>query len=233
MQESQDVVIIGAGLVGLSVAYHLAAKGITHVVVLDRESIWASGSSGRSAGGVRLEFSHPSSIKFSQYGLHVIRNFEELFGMSASFNPCGYLFLTRDASRWEKMRKLASLQQSLNVPVEILSREEIRQRFSYVDMPDLIGGTFCGEDGVADPGTVAYGFARRAQELGVEIRLGTEVTGIAVEQGRVTGVRTTGGSISSPCVVNAAGPLARSIGAMAGIDIPVFPYRRSIYVTDA
>jgi sarcosine oxidase subunit beta len=233
MQEIQNVVIVGAGLVGLSVAYHLAAKGVTQVVVLDRESMWANGSSGRSAGGIRLEFSHPSSIKFSQYGLDVIRDFEDLFGMSASFNPCGYLFLTKDSRRWEKMRELAWMQQSLNVPVEVLAAQEIGRRFSYIDMSDLIGGTFCKEDGVADPGTVAYGFARRAQELGVEIRLGTEVIGITVEQGRIAGVLTTEGPIRSACVVNAAGPLAKRIGAMAGIDIPVLPYRRSIYVTDA
>lgn len=183
-------------------------------------------------GGVRLEFSHPSSIKFSQYGLEVIRNFEESFGISASFNPCGYLFLTRNPERWDMMQHLAVMQQSMNVPVETLSPDEIRRRFSYIEMPNLVGGTFCGQDGVANPASVAYGFARRAQELGVEIRLGTEVTGISVERGQVTGITTRDGSIRTSQVVTAAGPLAKRIGQMAGVDIPVKPYRRSIYVTN-
>lgn len=231
--EHHAVVIIGAGLVGLSVAYHLASRGVRDVVVLERDNRWGNGSSGRSAGGVRLEFSNPSSVRFSQYGLEVISHFEEDFGISASFNPCGYLFLTRDSSRWKTIQELALMQQGLGVPVEILPPEVVRQRFSYVDMPDLAGGTFCAQDGIADPGSVAYGFARRSMELGVHIRLSQEVIGIQVNRDRVIGVSTREGTIATSHVVNAAGPFARRVGQMAGIEIPVKPYRRSIYITDA
>ncbi len=234
MAETSEVVIIGGGLVGLSIAYHLAERGVRRVVVLEREAMWARGSSARSAGGVRLEFSHPSSIQFSQYGLAMFQNFEDLFGISASFNPCGYLFITRDPQRWDAMKELASMQRTLGVPVETLAPDELHARYSYIHMPDVVGATFCGQDGVADPGAVAYGWMRRAQALGVEIRLNARVTEIAQSGGRVIGVVTQDGAvIHAPVVINAAGPQARFVGALAGLDLPVFPYRRSVYVTDA
>ncbi|MGC8489546.1 MAG: NAD(P)/FAD-dependent oxidoreductase [Clostridia bacterium] len=231
MSEQHDVVIIGAGLVGLSTAYQLAQRGIRDVVVLERAQTHAQGSSGRSAGGVRLEFSHPSSIRFSQYGLQVFDRFEEEFGISPSFHACGYLFLTSDRARWEALLTVAGMQRDCGVPVETLHAEAVRDRFSYVDLPALAGGLYGPRDGVGDPAAVAYGYIRRARDLGVEVRFGVTVTGIDTEAGRVTGVRTTAGRMDTPVIVNAAGPQARAIGLMAGIDIPVLPYRRSIYVT--
>lgn len=162
MAENYDVVIIGAGLVGLSTAYHLARKGISRVLVIEKQASWATGSSGRSAGGVRLQFSHPSSVRFSQYAVQMFRDFEDHCGISAAFIPCGYLFLTRDGRRLQEMAQTARMQQNLQVPVEVLSQDQIERRFGYIEMPGLIGGTFCSEDGMADPGSVAYGFARRS-----------------------------------------------------------------------
>ncbi|OLZ10304.1 NAD(P)/FAD-dependent oxidoreductase [Sulfobacillus thermosulfidooxidans] len=231
MADTADVIIIGAGLIGLSIAYHVASKGISHVVVIEKESLWGHGSSGRSAGGVRLEFSHPSAVKFSQYGLEMFRHFDDLFGISASFNPCGYLFLTRDPGQWKVMQDLSLMQQSLGVPVKCLAPQEVFYRFPYVKIPDLVGATFCPEDGVADPGAVLYGFAKRAMDLGVTIRLGEQVTGIMAHHDQIMGVTTTKGVITGPVVVNAAGPYASTIGQMAGVEIPVRPYRRSIYIT--
>ncbi len=232
MVDTRDVIIIGGGLVGLSVAYHLAEKGVQRIEVLERESMWARGSSSRSAGGVRLEFFHPSSVRFSQYGLKMFQEFEEQFGVSASFNPCGYLFVTRDRQRWNTMVELAAMHKTLGVPVETLTPEELYQRYRYIHLPDAVGATFCGQDGVADPGNVAYGWARRAQELGATIRLNAEVTEITRLGGCVTGVVTQDGTvIHAPVVVNAAGPQARYVGKLAGIDLPVDPYRRSVYVT--
>ncbi|MHB1610915.1 MAG: NAD(P)/FAD-dependent oxidoreductase [Sulfobacillus sp.] len=231
--ETREVIIIGGGLVGLSIAYHLVERGVRDIVLLEREPMWAWGSSARSAGGVRLEFSHPSSVRFSQYGLEMFHSFEDLFGISASFNPCGYLFVTRDPQRWNIMVELAAMQRTLGVPVETLTPDDVRVRYRYIHMPDIVGATFCGLDGVADPGAVAYGWMRRAQTLGVEIRLNAQVTQITQSGGRATGVVTQDGTvIHAPVVVNAAGPQARSVGALAGVALPVDPYRRSVYVTD-
>lgn len=231
MSESRQVVIIGAGLVGLSTAYHLAQKGITDVLVLERAATHAQGSSGRSAGGVRLEFSNPSSVRFSQFGLDVFQHFHEEFGISAGFNPCGYLFVTSRPETLEALRKPVAMQHRLGVPSELLDPDEVRRRFPYIHLPDLAGALYGPQDGVGDPAAVAYGYIRRARTLGVEVRFGETVTGIETEHDRVVAVTTAHGRIETRVVVNAAGPQARAVARMAGVEVPVFPYRRSVYVT--
>lgn len=229
--DTADAVIVGAGLVGLSIAYHLVEQGMRDVVVVERESSFGQGSSGRSAGGIRLQFGLASSIRFSQYGVQMLKEFEGRFGVPASFNQCGYLFLTRDPKRWAVMQAAADLQRSLGVEVQTLGAGEVRRRFPYVVMDDLAGATFGPQDGVADPFAMMYGFSRRARELGARIVYGAEVTAITVEGHRVRGADTTAGPIASPMVVDAAGPHARAVGAMAGVAVPVDPYRRAVYVT--
>ncbi len=233
MSAFPQVVIIGAGLVGLSTAYCLARKGFKDVVVLEREATHAQGSSGRSAGGVRLEFSNPSSVRFSQFGLDVFQRFQDEFGISAGFKPCGYLFVTSRPATIEALRGPLSMQHQLGVPSELLPADEVRRRFSYIDLPDLAGALYGPQDGVGDPAAVAYGYIRRARELGVTVRFGETVTGIETEDGRVTAVTTPHGRIETRVIVNAAGPQARAVAHMAGVDLPVLPYRRSVYVTGA
>lgn len=233
MSAFPQVVIIGAGLVGLSTAYCLARKGFKDVVVLEREATHAQGSSGRSAGGVRLEFSNPSSVRFSQFGLDVFQRFQDEFGISAGFKPCGYLFVTSRPATIEALRGPLAMQHQLGVPSELLAADEVRRRFSYIDLPDLAGALYGPQDGVGDPAAVAYGYIRRARELGVTVRFGETVTGIETEDGRVTAVTTPHGRIETRVIVNAAGPQARAVAHMAGVDLPVLPYRRSVYVTGA
>ena len=233
MSAFPQVVIIGAGLVGLSTAYCLARKGFKDVVVLEREATHAQGSSGRSAGGVRLEFSNPSSVRFSQFGLDVFQRFQDEFGISAGFKPCGYLFVTSRPATIEALRGPLAMQHKLGVPSELLAADEVRRRFSYIDLPDLAGALYGPQDGVGDPAAVAYGYIRRARELGVTVRFGETVTGIETEDGRVTAVTTPHGRIETRVIVNAAGPQARAVAHMAGVDLPVLPYRRSVYVTGA
>lgn len=233
MSAFPQVVIIGAGLVGLSTAYCLARKGFKDVVVLEREATHAQGSSGRSAGGVRLEFSNPSSVRFSQFGLDVFQRFQDEFGISAGFKPCGYLFVTSRPATIEALRGPLAMQHRLGVPSELLAADEVRRRFSYIDLPDLAGALYGPQDGVGDPAAVAYGYIRRARELGVTVRFGETVTGIETEDGRVTAVTTPHSRIETRVIVNAAGPQARAVAHMAGVDLPVLPYRRSVYVTGA
>ncbi len=233
MSAFPQVVIIGAGLVGLSTAYYLAREGFKDIVVLEREATHAQGSSGRSAGGVRLEFSNPSSVRFSQFGLDVFQRFQDEFGISAGFKPCGYLFVTSRPATIEALRGPLAMQHQLGVPSELLAADEVRRRFSYIDLPDLAGALYGPQDGVGDPAAVAYGYIRRARELGVTVRFGETVTGIETEDGRVTAVTTPHSRIETRVIVNAAGPQARAVAHMAGVDLPVLPYRRSVYVTGA
>jgi sarcosine oxidase subunit beta len=182
---------------------------------------------------VRLEFSNPSSVRFSQFGLDVFQRFQDEFGISAGFKPCGYLFVTSRPATIEALRGPLAMQHRLGVPSELLAADEVRRRFPYIDLPDLAGALYGPQDGVGDPAAVAYGYIRRARELGVTVRFGETVTGIETEDGRVTAVTTPHGRIETRVIVNAAGPQARAVAHMAGVDLPVLPYRRSVYVTGA
>jgi sarcosine oxidase subunit beta len=153
-------------------------------------------------------------------------------GYEIDFHQDGYLFLLSSASALDSFRKNVELQRSFGIPVELLTPEEIRRLAPGTQTDGLIAGTFCSKDGIGDPNGVTQGFGRAAASMGVQIQRETEVTGIYSERGRVEGVATTKGDISTGIVVNAAGPHARDVGLMAGIDIPVLPYRRHVFITE-
>jgi sarcosine oxidase subunit beta len=229
--ETADVVIVGAGLVGLSVAYHLTEQGVRDVALLEREPSFGQGSSGRSAGGIRLQYAHASSIRLSQYALAMFQRFEDTFGVSAGYDPCGYLFVTASEDRWRAMQEAAALQQAMGVPVETLTPDEVARRFPYVRLDGLVGGTLGLADGVADPYAVMQGWDKALRARGVRLYYGRPATGIRVAEGRISAVDTPLGPIATRVVVNAAGPYARQVGDMAGAVVPVDPYRRAVYVT--
>jgi heterotetrameric sarcosine oxidase beta subunit len=224
------VAIIGGGIMGASTAYHLARRGCTDVVVLERDLV-AQASTGLSAGGIRQQFSHPANIRLSQEAVRVFERFEEEFGANVEFRQVGYLFLAQSEEVWQEFLANVQVQRKYHVPVEALAPDEIKYRWPYLNVDDLRGGTFCPEDGYADPYMAAMGFANAARRLGVRIEEQTKVTGIQVEAGRVQGVETTRGSISARVVVNVAGAWGREVAQMAGFDLPVLPYRRQVFVT--
>ena len=187
--------------------------------------------SGLSAGGVRQQFSHPSNIRLSQESVRVFERFEEEFGADVEFRQVGYLFLARSEDVWQEFQANAEVQRQHNVPVEVLSPDEIRYRWPYLNVDDLRGGTFGPEDGYADPYMAAMGFANAARRLGVRIEEQTKATAFQIQGGRVQGVETSRGPISAPIVVNVAGPWGGEVSQMAGFDLPVKPYRRQVFVT--
>jgi sarcosine oxidase subunit beta len=231
-KETAEVAIIGGGIMGASTAFHLAQKGCSNVVILEKDLL-AQASTGLSAGGIRQQFSHPANIRLSQEAVRVFERFEELFGVDMEFRQVGYLFLAQSEDVWQEFLANVELQRRYNVPVEALSPDEIKHRWPYLNVEDLQGGTFCPEDGYADPYMAAMGFANAARRLGVRIEEQTKVTAIGVEGGVVRGVETTGGSISAPVVVNVAGPWGGEVARLAGFDLPVRPYRRQVFVTKA
>jgi sarcosine oxidase subunit beta len=202
------------------------------VVILEK-NLLAQASTGLSAGGIRQQFSHPANIRLSQEAVRVFEQFEALFGVDMEFRQVGYLFLAQSNDVWQEFLDSVEIQRRHNVPVEALSPDEIAYRWPYLNVEDLRGGTFCPEDGYADPYTAAMGFANAARRLGVRVEEQTEVTAIRVENGVVRGVETTKGPISAPVVINVAGPWAGEVAAMAGFDLPVKPYRRQVFVTRA
>ncbi len=231
-KSNAQVAIIGGGIMGASAAYHLARRGCTDVVVLEKDLL-AQASTGLSAGGFRQQFSHPSNIRLSQEAVRVFERFEEDFGVDMDFRQVGYLFLAQSDGVWQEFLDNAELQRQHNVPVEVLSPDEIKYRWPYLEVDDLCGGTFCAEDGYADPYMAAMGFANTARRLGVRIEEQTRVTAIQVDAGRVRGVETTRGPISTETVVDVAGPWGGQVAQMAGFDLPVKPYRRQVFVTQA
>jgi len=232
MTRSADVVIIGGGVVGLSIAYHLAARGCRNVCVLERGEI-GQGATAKATGGIRQQFSSEINIRLSQASLKRFERFEEEMGSSADFRQVGYLFLASSEEGWARLQKNASLQRRLGVPVELLMPEDARRLVRGLRTDDLFGASFCSTDGIADPHTVVQVFARHTRRLGVQIFEGHEVNGIHLESGAVRGVRMRDGEvIASHAAVIAAGVHARAVGLMAGIDIPVEPHHRQVFVAE-
>ena len=230
MKRAADVVIVGGGCMGASVAYHLSRRGVTDVVLVEREKLLGTGSTGRNAGGVRHQFSNEANIRLSIESIRLLERFADEVGQAIDFHQDGYLFLLTTPASVATFRDNVALQRRLGVDVQWLDARQAAELAPGLDVDGVAGATFCQRDGVADPNGVTMGFARAAQAAGVAIERDTEVTGIRVEHGRIAGVDTSRGRIDAPIVVNAAGPHARAIGRMAGVEVPVDPYRRHIFI---
>ena len=230
MKHTADAVIIGGGCMGCSVAWHLARRGMTNVALIEREPQLGAGSTGKNAGGVRHQFSHPANIDLSIESIAMLARFEEVVGTPIDFHQDGYLFLLSKAAHVATFLKNVQLQRSHGVDVQWLSPKEAQALVPGLDVTGVKGATYCAADGVADPNGVTVGFAKGAQAMGAEIIRDTEVTGIRLDHNRVAEVRTSRGNIATPLVVNAAGPWAKSIGRMLGVDVPVEPERRHIFI---
>jgi sarcosine oxidase subunit beta len=230
MEKTADVVIVGGGVIGVSIAYRLALKKTGRIVLLEKEQL-GEGSTGRCVGGIRLQFSTGINIRFSLESMKTFEHFKEEFGVDPEFRRIGYLFLATTPQEMEVFKDNVKLQHTFDIPVEHLSSQEIERKWPYLRTDDLLGGTFCPQDGYAGPYEVLTGFAKGARREGVTIHETTEVTGISLKGGRVCGVKTKDGDISCPVVVNAAGPYASTVGDMAGVKVPVKPLRRQVFVT--
>ena len=227
-----EVVIIGGGIIGVSIAYYLAKKGAGKVVLLER-GIMGEGSTGKCAGGIRTQFSTEINIRFSLLSLKVFEGFQAEFGVDPEFHPVGYLFLAAHERQWQVLNANAQLMQTMGLGVELLDPDEIRRRWPFLRVDDLLGGSYTKGDGYAGPYEVLQGFAKGARRLGAMLREGTEVTRIQVKKGRVQAVEVaTGERVVTPVVINAAGPYAGQVAAMVGLDLPVRPVRRQLFFTD-
>jgi sarcosine oxidase subunit beta len=226
-----DVVIIGGGIIGVSTAYYLSKKGVKNVLLLERNMLGA-GATGKCAGGIRTQFSTRINIQFSLLSRTVFEQFEAEFGVDPEFRPIGYLFLAAREAQWEILKTNARLMQTMGLNATLLDPAEMKSRWPPLRVEDLVGGSYTRMDGYAGPYEVLRGFAKGARRLGAVIREGVEVTGIQVKKGRVRAVDTsTGERINTPLVVNASGPYAARVAAMAGLDLPVRPLRRQIFST--
>jgi sarcosine oxidase, subunit beta len=230
MKRTAGAVIIGGGCVGTSVAYHLTRRGLTDIVLVERERLLATGSTGRNAGGVRHQFSNAANIRLSIESVRLLERFAEEVGHPIDFHQDGYLFLLSTDASVETFRRNVALQRSLGIEVEWLDAGAAARRAPGLNVDGVAAATFCQRDGIADPNGVTMGFAKAAQALGAAIERDTEVTGIRLEGRRIAAVETTRGVIETPIAINAAGPHAGHVGRMAGAVVPVEPYRRHIFI---
>jgi sarcosine oxidase subunit beta len=227
------VIIIGGGIVGTSIAWHLISAGCRNVIILERETQPGTGSTDRSMGGVRAQFSLAADIRMSLYSISMFRDFEQQIGHPSGYRPQGYLFAATAPRHLEYLRANHTRQVTEGVRnVRLISRHEIEAMVPELRSEDILGGSFCGSDGFVDPNSVLTGFLTRAAEQGAQLVREARVIGIDVDGRGVAGVRTPREVFSSRTVVNAAGPWAREVAALARIQLPVEPLRRMLVPTE-
>jgi sarcosine oxidase subunit beta len=224
-----DAVILGGGCIGASVAFHLAEAGFTEVTLLEANTL-ASGSTSKAAGGIRLQHGDPLNVRLAQRSLAELVAFEQLTGVDIALRQVGYLFLLSSPSDLAVFDRSVALQQSLGVPVQVLSPDQAGALVPQLVTEDLVRATFCPSDGYATPEALVQGYATAARRRGVTIRQGERAARVITEHGRVQAVQTERGErIDTPAVICAAGTGSRTIAATAGVDLPVSPERRRLF----
>jgi sarcosine oxidase subunit beta len=227
-----DVALIGGGIVGSSIAYHLVAAGCKNVLVIERETAQGRGSTGKSMGGVRAQFSTPVNIQMSLYAIPFYASFEERLGYPCDYRPQGYLFCATSEKHMAYLRANYEKQVALGLKnVRLVAADEIRTQFPELRADDIVGGSFCSTDGFVDPNSAMVGFMTWASEHGAALWKNAEVTTISRRNGTFE-VETTRETVSTRKVVNCAGPWAAGIAEMAGIELPVEPLRRMLVPTE-
>src|ERR1700693_6305648 len=230
--QTADVVVIGAGIVGSSIAYHLTANGCRKVVVIERESSQGKGSTGKSMGGVRAQFSTPVNIQMSLHSIPFYSTFKDRLGYPCDYRPQGYLFCATNDKHMAYLRANYEKQIAMGLKnVRLVAGDEIRRQFPQLRGDDIVGGSFCSTDGFVDPYSAMIGFMTWASDHGVALWKNASVTGIARRSGTFE-VATTRDTVSTPTVVNCAGAWAAPIAKMVGIDLPVEPLRRMLVPTE-
>jgi sarcosine oxidase subunit beta len=225
------VVVIGAGAIGCSIAYHLARRGCRDVLVLERQRVGA-GSSGRGNGGIRSQFGLETEVRFSLASLEFLDRFEAEMGGSCGFERSGYLFLIQSRSELAAFRRDVAMQNRLGVDTRLIGPDEVRRLVPGLRVDDVLAGAWGPGDGHARPLDVVRAYAARARDLGVRIVEGTTVRGFDLKRGRVRRLRTDRGDVAPGVVVVAAGAQAAAVVGLVGVALPVRPRRRHLFLTD-
>jgi len=231
LPERAEVVIVGGGVMGASIAFHLAEAGVPDVLLLERGQL-ACGSTSRCAGGVRAQFSDPVNIALGARGLVAFEDFPHRPGQQIDLHQPGYLFLVTDPADVAVFTESVALQNRMGVPSRVLSADEAAALSPGVVTDDVLMATFHARDGYCSPESVVLGYVTGARRHGAVVRTGVEVTGIDSNGGDITAVNTTSGVVRAPVVICAAGAWSRSLAAQVGVDLPVVPLRRQILITE-
>lgn len=239
LPKTSDVVVIGGGVMGASVAYHLAERGGVSVTLLEQEEQFGQGSTGRCAGGIRHQFSTEVNIKLSIESIQMMERFPEEIGQDIGLNLIGYLFVLDKERDFDQFKRNVALQNSLGIESRVLSVEDIQQRVPLLNLEGVVGGTIYERDGLADPNSIVQGYVNKLRQMaraGVRpaptLLNNVTVTNVRMAQGgKVQAVVTSAGEIATETIVIAAGAWSGKFGDMIGVDIPIVPVRRQIAVT--
>jgi sarcosine oxidase subunit beta len=231
LPQHAEVVIVGGGVMGASVAYHLALRGQRNVLLLERGELFDEGATGKCAGGIRHQFASEINIQLSTESIRMLERFEDEVGQPIGIRHCGYLFLLTREEDVAAFRQNVALQRSLGVFTEWLAPDDVRRRLPLLRLDDVQGGTFYGRDGLCDPSSVVNGYVAAARRLGVTLLTDVEVTGVRLEHDRVTAVDTPLGQVETDMLIDAAGPFAADVGRLCGVELPIVPLRRQMLVT--
>ncbi|WP_412517655.1 NAD(P)/FAD-dependent oxidoreductase [Actinomadura madurae] len=231
MESTAEVVVIGGGVMGTSIAFHLAEAGVRDVVLLERDEL-GSGSTCKAAGGVRAQFSDEVNIRLGARSLEAFGRFRDRPGQEIDLHRVGYLFLLSRPEDVASFERSVALQNALGVPSRMIPAAEARRLSPMISADGLLAAAFSPDDGHCTPESVVLGYAAGARRHGAAIRTHCEVTGIETDGGEVRAVRTTRGRVETPAVICAAGAWSAAVGRMAGVELPVEPLRRQIVFTE-
>jgi sarcosine oxidase, subunit beta len=226
-----EVVIVGGGVMGASAAFHLAEAGVTDIVLLEADQL-SCGSTSKSAGGVRLQFSDEVNIALALRSMDAFERFGERPGAEIGLRQVGYLFLLTDPADVPIFEANTALQNSMGVPSRMITAAEAGQLSPLAVVDDVLAASICMRDGHATPDAVVLGYATAARDMGATVLTRSPVTAIDVDGGDITAVHTPRGTIRTSTVIDVAGAWSPHIAAMVGVDLPVQPVARPIWYTE-
>ncbi len=232
MERSAEAVIVGGGVIGTSVAFHLAKLGMTDVVLVEQAHL-AAGSTGRSVGLIETNYAVDVNVALAKQGYEEFTHFAEVTGGTADFHRRRYLETVAAPGQESHLIRAVELGRRHGVRVRLVDPEEIQNAFPELRVDDVTRGLLSEDAGFCDPHSVTTSYATAASRLGVQVRSKTAAEAILVERGRVTGVRTSNGDIRAPVVVNAAGPWCNDLLEPLGLHLPIVRWQRQIFVTAA
>jgi len=218
---SADVIVLGAGVIGTSIAFHLAQRRAGRIVLLDKNVV-AAGGSGRSSALIRMHYSFPPEVQLALRSLEYFRNWEEFVGRPAHFRQIGFVRIVPEPEV-PRLHAQVRMQQELGVHTRVIDRQELQELEPDWSVDDVPAAAYEPDSGYGDGAVVAGDFLDRARDLGVEYRPHTRAAALLTSAGRAVGVRTPEGQIAAPVIVAAVGPWSRPLLAGIGVDVPIEP----------
>ncbi len=231
LPEDARCVVIGAGIMGLAIAYNLARFGVDRIVVVDAGYL-CGGASGRNGGGVRAQWSSETNIRLMRRSIEICDDFATNMRINVWFRRSGYLFVARGDERAKQLEASCALQNEHGLPTKMLDAADVKKLVPELDTSRIVAASYNPDDGVVFPWPFVWGYARECQRLGVEVHTHTRVTGLETQGDRITGVVTDRGRIRTPKVICAAGAWSPEITRMVGVELPSHPHRHEICSTE-